>query len=57
MSLYLKLVIGPVIVCDIELFATQPDTADDEPPPQLAGGSGTVLYPDQVEDVFGFGGR
>lgn len=54
MSLYLRLVVGPVVVCDIELFATKP--TDEEPPPQLNGGSGTLVEP-YVEDVFGFTGR
>ena len=56
MSLYLRLVIGPVVVCDIELFGTtQPD--GDEPPAQLAGGTGTLAYPEPVEDIDAFGFR
>lgn len=59
MSLYLRLVIGPVVVCDIDLFATadKHDTSK-EPPAQLAGGSGTLNYPDPIPVgepvVFGF---
>lgn len=52
MSLYLRLVVGPVVVCDLEMFATKPPAAE-EPPPQLNGGSGTVVEP-YVEDAFGF---
>lgn len=55
--IYLRLVIGPVVVCDIDLFSTidKPDPGK-EPPPQLAGGQGQVVYPEPVEDeaVFGF---
>lgn len=59
MSLYLRLVIGPVVVCDVELFGTV-TPAEDETPPQLNGGQGMVLEPcvDEtviVPDPFGFG--
>lgn len=60
MSLYLRLVIGPVVVCDIDLFATREVSKNDDPPPQLAGGTGTLTYPDPLPDepaVFGFGRR
>lgn len=55
MSLYLRLVVGPVVICDIELFSTtsKPDP-DKEPSPQLAGGTGTLAYPDPLEESFGF---
>jgi len=56
MSLYLRLTIGPVIVCDLELFGTTTQHKDDsDPPPQLNGGQGTVVEP-WVESpaVFGF---
>jgi hypothetical protein len=56
LSLYLRLVIGPVVVCDLELFGmtSKPDL-DPEPPAQLAGGAGTVVSPESDEpEVFGF---
>lgn len=59
MSLYLRLVIGPVVVCDIDLFASV-EKADPskEPPAQLAGGTGTLTYPDPLPEdepsLFGF---
>lgn len=48
MSLYLRLVIGPVVVCDVELFGSAQKAADD-PPPQLNGGTGTLTYPDPID--------
>lgn len=59
MSLYLRLVIGPVVVCDIDLFASvQKPDPDKEPPAQLAGGSGTLTYPEPLHEddpaAFGF---
>lgn len=58
MSLYLRLVIGPVVVCDIDLFSTvQQRSKDDDPPPQLAGGSGTLTYPDSPEQPHALGFR
>jgi hypothetical protein len=47
-SLYLRLVVGPVVVCDIELFGTAKST-DDAAPPQLNGGTGTLTYPEEVD--------
>jgi hypothetical protein len=52
MSLYLRCVIGPIVVCDIELFASKPDS--DNAPPQLNGGTGNLAYP-EVETPLGFG--
>lgn len=57
MSFYLRLVIGPVVVCDIDLFSTRESSKPDEdPPPQLAGGQGSTYYPDPPAEpvVFGF---
>lgn len=54
MSLYLRLVVGPVVVCDVELFASKDTPKGDEPPPQLNGGSGTVMFP-EVEGGVAFG--
>jgi hypothetical protein len=58
MSLHLRLAVGPVVLIDCELFRVDhPDTSD-EPPPQLNGGQGTVLYPEPTEPAaFGFGRR
>lgn len=61
MSLYLRLVIGPVVVCDIDLFsAAQRGPSTNEPPPQLAGGTGMLNEPYVDPDrptCFGFGNR
>lgn len=57
MSLYLRLAIGPVVLCDLTLFETaQQHNPGDEPPPQLAGGQGQIVYPEPVdaEEAFGF---
>ncbi len=59
MSLYLRLVIGPVIVCDLELFGVrQTDDDSNEPPAQLNGGQGTIVEP-WVDSpaLFGFRGE
>ena len=55
MSLYLRLTIGPVIVCDLELFGVRQTKDDSDPPPQLNGGQGTIVEP-WVESpvLFGF---
>lgn len=45
MSLYLRLVIGPIVVCDLELFGTTKPTSEPDPPPQLNGGQGAVIEP------------
>lgn len=50
MSLYLRLVIGPVVVCDIDLFTTANKPDPNEPPAQLAGGTGTLTYPDPLPE-------
>jgi hypothetical protein len=54
--IYLRLVIGPVVICDIDLFSTvdKPDP-DKEPPAQLAGGAGTLAYPEPLYDEAAFG--
>lgn len=56
MSVYLRLVVGSVVVCDLDLFSkvTKPDP-DKDPPPQLAGGTGTLIYPDPPEEPVAFG--
>lgn len=51
MSVYFRLVIGPVVVADVEFFAAKDKPSTDEPPPQLNGGTGTLTYPEPVEDV------
>lgn len=57
MSLYLRLVIGPLVICDLEMFATKSPPGADVSPPQLNGGSGAVVEPwvDGGAVVFGFG--
>jgi hypothetical protein len=57
-SLHLRLAVGPVVLIDCELFRVdQPPTA--EPPPQLNGGQGQVIYPEPIDgpEAFGFTGR
>lgn len=49
----LRLAIGPIVVCDIEFFATQEPV--DDAPPQLAGGAGSIVEPYVAEiEEFGF---
>lgn len=55
MSLYLRLVIGPIVVCDIDLFSVREQSSADDPPAQLAGGTGTLAYPDPLDDPVAFG--
>lgn len=56
MSIYLRLVIGPVVVCDVDLFALRQQPSKDDPPPHLNGGQGAVIEPyvDPATVVFGF---
>lgn len=52
--IYLRLVVGPFVICDVDLFSRTRPT-EDEPPPQLNGGSGSLIYPDPVDEPhFGF---
>lgn len=51
MSLYLRLVIGPLILIDAEFFKAT--LVEDDAPPQLTGGQGMVIEPDP-EPTFGF---
>lgn len=55
-SVYLRLVVGPIVVCDIELFASKPAPSD-EPPPQLNGGTGTLAYAEHLHEAHAFGFR
>lgn len=48
MSIYLRLVIGPVVICDLEMFSAASKPDPNQPPAQLAGGSGQMMYPDPV---------
>lgn len=58
MSLYLRLVVGPVVICDVELFGTTSKPDPNEPPPQLNGGQGQVIDPwIDSSDVVRFGFR
>jgi hypothetical protein len=54
MSLHLRLAVGPVVLIDCELFRIDQPAAD-EPPPQLNGGQGQIVYPESAEpSAFGF---
>lgn len=46
----LRLVIGPVVVIDLDLLSREQD-ASDEPPAWLAGGQGQVVEPHDEGDV------
>jgi hypothetical protein len=53
-SLHLRLAVGPVVLIDCELFRIEQPAAD-EPPPQLNGGQGQIVYPEPTEpSAFGF---
>lgn len=54
MSVYLRLVIGPLVIADIELFASKDTSKSDDPPPQLNGGSGTIMQPEPAAVALGF---
>ena len=56
MSVQLRITLGPIILCDLELFALTPDPHEDDDTPQLNGGQGTLHYPD-LDNATAFGYR
>lgn len=47
----LRLVIGPVVVIDLDLLSHEQHDDSDEPPAWIAGGQGSVIEPRDPDDV------